>query len=50
MSEPIKLLPEELTKITEIRKNYFNIQTAVGQIQLSKHNAWARKRSYGRIF
>ena len=38
MSEPIKLLPEELNKITEIRKNYFNIQTAVGQIQLSRHN------------
>ena len=38
MSEPIKLLPEELNKITEIRRNYFNIQTAVGQIHLSRHN------------
>ena len=38
MSEPIKLLPEELNKITEIRRNYFNIQTAVGQVHLSRHN------------
>ena len=38
MSEPIKLLPEELNKITDIRKNYFNIQSAIGQIQLSRHN------------
>ena len=38
MSESIKLLPEELNKITDIRKNYFNIQSAIGQIHLSKHN------------
>ena len=38
MSEPIKLLPEELNKITDIRKNYFNIQSAIGQIHLSRHN------------
>tara|TARA_Y100001973_G_C5107708_1_gene286019 strand:- start:501 stop:824 length:324 start_codon:yes stop_codon:yes gene_type:complete len=38
MSETIKLLPEELNKITDIRRNYFNIQTAVGQIHLSRHN------------
>ena len=38
MSEPIKLLPEELNKITDIRRNYFNIQSAVGQIHLSRHN------------
>ena len=38
MSEAIKLLPEELNKITDIRKNYFNIQSAIGQIHLSRHN------------
>ena len=38
MSEPIKLQPEELNKITDIRKNYFNIQSAIGQIYLSRHN------------
>ena len=38
MPESIKLLPEELNKITDIRKTYFNIQSAIGQIQLSRHN------------
>tara|TARA_Y100001973_G_C5155238_1_gene310338 strand:+ start:506 stop:805 length:300 start_codon:yes stop_codon:yes gene_type:complete len=38
MSEAIKLQPEELNKITDIRKNYFNIQSAIGQIQLSRYN------------
>lgn len=38
MSEPIKLLPEELSKISDIRKTYFNIQSAIGQIHLSRHN------------
>ena len=38
MSDTIKLLPEELNKITDIRKNYFNIQNAIGQIQLSRLN------------
>ena len=38
MSEPIKLQQEEITKITEIRKNYFNIQNAIGQIHLTKLN------------
>ena len=38
MSEPIKLLPEELTKITDIRRTYFNIQNAVGQLYLTRRN------------
>ncbi len=38
MSEPVKLLQEETEKIQNIRKNYFNIQSALGQIHLSRHN------------
>tara|TARA_R100001015_G_C4611764_1_gene167194 strand:- start:262 stop:549 length:288 start_codon:yes stop_codon:yes gene_type:complete len=38
MSEPVKLLQEETENITNIRKNYFNIQSAIGQIYLSRHN------------
>ena len=38
MPEDIKLTEEEVTKMTEIRKNYFNIQTAMGQVQLTKIN------------
>jgi septal ring factor EnvC (AmiA/AmiB activator) len=38
MSEPVKLLQEETENITNIRKNYFNIQSAIGQIHLSRHN------------
>ena len=38
MSEPVKLLQEETENIKKIRKNYFNIQSAIGQIHLSRHN------------
>lgn len=38
MPEEKKLTEEEVTKMTEIRKNYFNIQTAMGQVQLTKIN------------
>ena len=34
--EEIKLTEEEITKITDIRKNYFNIQSALGQVELTK--------------
>jgi len=38
MPEEKKLTEDEVTKMTEIRKNYFNIQTAMGQVQLTKIN------------
>ena len=34
----IKLQEDEVTKITDIRRTYFNIQTAVGQLTLTKLN------------
>jgi len=34
----VKLSADEITKITDIRKNYFSIQTAVGQLSLTKVN------------
>ena len=38
MSETKKLQQNEIEEVTNIRKNYFNIQSAIGQIHLSRHN------------
>ncbi len=38
MSEIKKLEQNEIEAITNIRKNYFNIQNVIGQIHLSRNN------------
>tara|TARA_R110000737_G_scaffold111683_1_gene144734 strand:+ start:181 stop:489 length:309 start_codon:yes stop_codon:yes gene_type:complete len=43
--EEIKLTEEEITKITDIRKNYFNIQSALGQVELTKINLGEQLRT-----
>jgi|3_EtaG_2_1085321.scaffolds.fasta_scaffold251029_2 hypothetical protein len=38
MSNEIKLTEEEVKQITDVRKTYFNIQTAIGQLELTRIN------------
>jgi hypothetical protein len=38
MSETKKLQQNEIEEVTNIRKNYFNIQNALGQIFLTRRN------------
>ena len=48
MAEPVKLEQEETENIKNIRKNYFNIQSAIGQIHLSRHNFQLQLESLGK--
>ena len=42
MSEPIKFTEEELKKLKEIQKSYFDIQNSFGQAKIAKINLSAQ--------
>ena len=50
MSETKKLQQNEIEEVTNIRKNYFNIQNALGQIFLTRRNTQLQLENLDRNF